>query len=290
MMMKRTWILFVLAAALVATGVSLKACAKESTPPAADSAATSQPATSTPAPASQTPAAAAEQIQEAQTAQESAGDNAPSDRGDAGLERLAALPADQQLPGGRWTAGTNYTPLVPSQPTTVGAGEVEVAEVFWYGCPHCYALEPYLESWDKNNADYIKLVKIPVIWSPGHRAHARLFYALEALGRRDLHKKVFQAIHEGRNPLWANSERETAQMHVDFARANGLDEKKFLQAYNSFSVNSNLQRAERLTTAYRVQSVPIVVVNGKYVTDIEKARGHEELMQLLNDLAASERR
>jgi thiol:disulfide interchange protein DsbA len=190
----------------------------------------------------------------------------------------------------RFQLNTHYRRLSPTQPTSSSPEQVEVAEVFWYGCPHCYALEPYLESWDKNNADYIKLVKIPVIWSPGHRAHARLFYALEALGRRDLHKKVFQAIHEGRNPLWANSERETAQMHVDFARANGLDEKKFLQAYNSFSVNSNLQRAERLTTAYRVQSVPIVVVNGKYVTDIEKARGHEELMQLLNDLAASERR
>jgi protein dithiol oxidoreductase (disulfide-forming) len=285
-MMKRTWILFVVAGALVA-GVTLKACAKESTPPAADTA--NPPSTAAPAPAPQSTTAAptAEQIQEAETAQESGGDTATADRGDAGLERLAALPADQQLPPG---AGTRYTPLVPAQPTSVGAGEVEVVEVFWYGCPHCYALEPYLESWDKKNADYVKLVKVPVIWSPGHRAQARLYYALEALGRSDLHREVFQAIHEGRNPLLTNSERETTQLHVNFAKSNGIDEKQFMNAYNSFGVNSNLQRAERLTTAYRVSAVPMLVVNGKYVTDLEKARGYGELTQLLDELAASERR
>jgi thiol:disulfide interchange protein DsbA len=287
-MMKRTWILFVVAGLLVA-GVSLKACAKESAPPAAD-ATVPQATTPAPAPQSTAPATAEEQIQEAETTQETGDDSLPADRGDAGLERLAALPADQQLPGGRWTAGTNYTPLVPAQPTNVGAGEVEVVEVFWYGCPHCYAVEPYLESWDKNNADYIKLAKVHVIWSPGHRAQARLYYALEALGRKDLHNKVFQAIHERRNPLLASSEQATTKLHVDFAKANGIDEKTFLNAYNSFGVNSNLQRAERLTQAYRVQSVPTFIVNGKYVTDIEKAGGHEQLMQLLSDLAASERR
>jgi protein dithiol oxidoreductase (disulfide-forming) len=284
-MMKRTWILFVLAGALV-VGVSLKACAREPAPAASDP--SSPQSTAAPAPAPQsTPAATAEQIQEAETAQETGGDTAAGDRGEAGLERLAALPPDQQLPPG---AGTRYIPLVPAQPTSVGAGEVEVVEVFWYGCPHCWALEPYLESWDKKNADYIKLVKVPVIWSPGHRAHARLYYALEALGRSDLHKKVFQTIHEGRNQLLTNSERETTQLHVAFAKANGIDEKQFANAYNSFGVNSNLQRAERLTQAYRVASVPIMVVNGKYVTDIEKARGHEPLTQLLEELAASERR
>jgi thiol:disulfide interchange protein DsbA len=285
-MMKRTWILFVLAGALVA-GVSLKACAKEPAAPASDAASPQSTAAPAPAPQSSAPEPAAEQIEEAQTAQESSGDSAAADRGDAGLERLAALPADQQLPPG---AGTRYTPLVPAQPTSVGAGEVEVVEVFWYGCPHCYALEPYLESWDKKNAEYVKLVKVPVIWSPGHRAHARLYYALEALGRGDLHKKVFQSIHEGRNQLLTNSERETTQLHVNFAKANGIDEKQFMNAYNSFGVNSNLQRAERLTNSYRVASVPVLVVNGKYVTDIEKARGHEPLTQLLEELAASERR
>jgi protein dithiol oxidoreductase (disulfide-forming) len=286
--MKRTPLLIVVFGALLVAGVSLTACARENAPPSADSA--TQPATTTPAPQAATPEPAAAQIEEAAAAQETGGDGAPADRGNAGLERLAALPADQQLPAGRWTAGTHYTPLVPAQPTSVSAGEVEVVEVFWYGCPHCYALEPYLESWDKKNADYIKLVKVPVIWSPGHRAHARLYYALEALGRRDLHKKVFQTIHDQRNMLMANSEQETQRLHLAFARANGLDEKQFLGAYNSFSVNSNLQRAERLTNSYRVASVPIMVVAGKYVTDIEKAGGHEQLTQMLGDLAASEKR
>ncbi len=133
-------------------------------------------------------------------------------------------------------------------------------------------------------------MQVPVMWSPGHRAHARLFYALEALNRGDLHQKVFDSIHQRRQQLLGRSDRETEQLHVQFARANGIDEKQFLQAYNSFMVNSSLQRAERLTTAYRVQGVPLLVVNGKYTTDVGMAGGHEGLLALLDDLAASERR
>ena len=269
---------------------SVTACAKEAPPQPAGAA---PPSASAPAqqPSGSTGSTAATPVEEAEAAQESVSAAAdPADGSDAGLERLAALPADQQLPNDRWKAGTNYTPLVPAQPTSVDAGDVEVVEVFWYGCSHCYALEPYLASWDKNNAVYVKLVKVPVMWSAGHRAHARLFYALEALGRQDLHAKAFEAIHQRGNPLLANSEIATQRLHVDFAKANGIDEKQFLQAYNSFSVNANLQRAERLTQSYRVEGVPLLVVNGKYTTDVSKAGDQGKLLKLLDDLAASEER
>ncbi|MGH8286852.1 MAG: thiol:disulfide interchange protein DsbA/DsbL [Steroidobacteraceae bacterium] len=263
--------------------VSVSACAKDPAPPPAGNGAQPSAAT-TPAPSS-----AKTEIETA--TQESGGDAAePGERGDAGLERLAALPADQQLPNGRWKAGAHYMPLVPAQPTNVGAGEVEVVEVFWYGCNHCYALEPFLASWDKANAEYVKLVKVPVVWSQGHRAHARLFYTFEALGRRDLHQKVFDMIHQRGNQLLGKSERDTQAVHVDFAKANGIDPQQFLQAYDSFSVNSNLQRAERLTESYRVQGVPLMVVNGKYTTDVGMAGGQTQLLALLTDLAASEKR
>src|SRR5579862_4094583 len=136
--------------------------------------------------------------QQAAAAQESAGtaddDHAPPDRGDVSLERLAALPPDAQLPSGKWKPGANYDVLTPAQPTNVGPGKVEVVEVFWLACPHCYALEPFVQGWLKNKPPYIEFVRVPVMWQPLHRAHAHLFYTLQALGRNDLIAKAFETI------------------------------------------------------------------------------------------------
>jgi thiol:disulfide interchange protein DsbA len=184
----------------------------------------------------------------------------------------------------------NYRPIVPAQPTTVGAGKVEVVEVFWYGCGHCYALEPYVQSWLKNKPENIQFARVPVMWGPGHRAHARLFYTLQALGRSDLDQKVFDTIHNQRNMLLANDENATRKLQLDFAKANGISEADFNKAFDSFTVNSNLQRAEQLTERYQVGGVPYVVVAGKYATDVGMAGGQSALLQLINDLAASERR
>ena len=273
--------------------ISVCACARESPAP---SAAAANPEESAQVTAEQreavtdteSQAAPQDETEQATAAQESEGEVAADERSDASLERLAALPADKQLPGGRWKAGTHYTPIVPAQPTSVSPGKVEVMEVFWYGCSHCYALEPYLESWSKNKPEYIELVKVPVMWGPVHRAHARLFYTLEALGRRDLHSKVFDTIHQQRNMLVANDEQRTRQLQLQFARENGISEKEFNEAYDSFGVRTNLQRAEQLTQRYQVEGVPFIAVNGKYATDVGKAGGQSNLFALINDLAAAE--
>src|SRR5689334_3091672 len=136
------------------------------------------------------------ETEQATAAQETGGEDAEVTRGDTSLERLAALPAEQQLPGGKWKAGVNYDPLVPSQPTSVGAGKVEVVEVFWLGCPHCYALEPFIQNWLKTKPDYIEFVRVPVMWGPVHRAHAHLYYTLLALNRADLFEKAFDTIQQ----------------------------------------------------------------------------------------------
>src|SRR5579864_231918 len=147
----------------------------------------------TPPPAPADTASQQNETQQAAAAQEK-GDEPEDDpraaRGDAGLERLAQLPADQQLPAGRWKAGQNYDPLVPAQPTSVGPGKVEVTEVFWLRCPHCAALEPYIQSWLKNKPAYVEFVRVPVMWGPVHRADAHLFYTLVALNRQDLVQKA----------------------------------------------------------------------------------------------------
>jgi thiol:disulfide interchange protein DsbA len=277
-----TMVLFVMA---------LSACAREAPAPAPTTA-TPPNAASIAAPESASAAAANAQqkLDAAASAQEGADTSAAPDKSETALERLAAVPAEGQLPAGKWVAGKNYQPLVPAQPTNAGPGKVEVVEVFWYGCPHCYALDPYLESWRKNKPSYIEFTRIPVMWGAVHRAHAKLFYTLEALGKlEELHGKVFAEIHEKNDPLFGNSEAETQKLQVAFAKANGISEADFLKAYNSFGVQTNLQKADDLGRRYKVDGVPLVVIDGKYESDVGMAGSQANLIQLINDLAAGER-
>jgi thiol:disulfide interchange protein DsbA len=210
--------------------------------------------------------------------------------GTTSLEKIADMPAQHQLPDAKWKPGVNYDPVVPSQPTAVPANKVEVLEVFWYACPHCYALEPFLAAWRKTKPDYIEFVRVPVMWGPIHRAHAQLYYTLKQLGRGDLDDKVFETLHQQQNPLVGNSAEETLERQLQFAKENGIDQEAFRKAYNSFAVNADLQRAEEITERYHVEGVPLVIINGKYMTDVGKAGTHDALIAEINDLAASEHR
>ena len=288
--MNRSLVLTVLLA------LGLVACSRHEEPPPAAPAAEA-PATAASAPAAApapSPAAgpALSEIEQARGAQESS-DGAASEKpesSDASLERMAALPAVAQLPGGRWKPGVNYEPLVPGQPTSVEPGKVEVIEVFWLGCPHCYALEPFVKNWLKSKPSFIEFTRVPVIWGPTQRAHAKLFYTLKALGRPDLIDKAFDTIQQQRNSLIGGSDAETLQIEQAWAAQNGVKAADFANAYNSFSASSDLARAEELTQRYRVQDVPFIVVNGKYTTDVQKAGNVANLFQLINDLAAAEHR
>jgi thiol:disulfide interchange protein DsbA len=200
-----------------------------------------------------------------------------------------ASAADPQAALARWKAGTNYQLLASPQPTNVAAGRVEVAEVFWYGCGHCYALDPSLETWNATKPAYIDFVRIPVIWGPAHRQHAKLYYTIQALHRPDLHAQVFDAIHLHGMPLGSKDEVETRQMHLRFFESKGIAEKEFNAAYDSMTVAANMQRAEQLTRQYAIGSVPTLIVGGKYSTSVSEAGSTEQLLSLLNDLAASEK-
>jgi thiol:disulfide interchange protein DsbA len=281
--------MFRLPVAILLSLISITACGRSSPPPTAPA----TPAKEASAPAK--PGAAAEtgkptaESEQATASQETTTESTPEDKGDTGLERLAAMPAEQQLPGGKWKAGVNYTPLVPAQPTSVAPGKVEVVEVFWFGCPHCNALEPFIQSWLKNKPEYIEFVRVPVMWGPVHRAHAKLYYMLRELKRPDLEQKVWDTIHKEGNMLVSNDEQVTRKMQLDFFKANGVSAEDFNKAWDSFTVNSGLQRAEQLTERYQVQGVPLIVINGKYTTDPGLAGGQGQLLQLINDLAASEK-
>jgi protein dithiol oxidoreductase (disulfide-forming) len=240
----------------------------------------------------------------AQSAEETNSDSASDEPGSASLERLAALPAEQQLPASHWKPGVNYDVISPTKPVSVAPGKIEVMEVFWLACPHCYALEPSVLAWLKSKPDYVSFVRVPVMWGPVHRAHARLFYTLEQLGRNDLVEKAFDEIHQyalGAQGQQGNLERQhsflvgqtddaTFQEQLDFAKANGVDPETFRKAYNSAAVNADLQHAQEITDRYMVTGVPFVVIDGKYSTDVGKAGGSTELFELIDSLAAAEHR
>jgi protein dithiol oxidoreductase (disulfide-forming) len=280
------------AIALIALiGCSVTACGGERPAPAttATEAALTLPAAAEPAAPAATPSTAAVE-QQAAGNQESVALSA-EDRSDAALERLAAMPETAQLPAGKWKAGVNYQPIAPAQPTSAAAGEVEVIEVFWYGCGHCYALEPFIGSWKKNKPSYVKFTAVPVIWGAPHKSHAKLYYTLEALGKEGkLRQKVFDEIHQKGNYLVANDDAQSFKLQLAFAKANGISEADFTREYNGFAVATKLQRAEELTKRYRVEGVPVVFVNGKYKTDVGMAGGNSQLLQVINDLAASDKR
>jgi len=278
----------------------LAACARHEAqpPPAAPAAgATADAAAPAAAPAPAPPATAAagpaqSETEQARGAQESAdgGSNEKPEASDASLERMAALPPDAQLPGGRWKPGVNYDPLVPGQPTSVESGKVEVIEIMWLGCPHCYALEPFIRAWLKTKPSYVEFSRVPVIWQGPQRAHAKLFYALKELGRPDLIDKAFDTIQQQRNSLIGSTDAESLQIEQAWAAQSGISAADFANSFNSMALEADLGRAEELTQRYRATSVPLVVINGKYTTDVGKAGGPEKLIQLINDLAAAEHR
>lgn len=214
----------------------------------------------------------------------------PTEENDAVLSRLSQLPTQDRLPAGRWQAGRNYDVLVPAQPTNAAPGKVEVVEVFWYGCSHCYELEPFIDSWKKNKPANIELVRLPVTWNPPARLHARLYYTLLALKREDLHTRVFDSVFRKNNPLIGRDEASTLELQVEWAKENGIDAASYTDAFNSMWVSTKLRQADELVQRYRVEGTPYVIVNGKYTTDVAKAGGQRELIALINDLAAAETR
>ena len=121
-------------------------------------------------------------------------------------------------------------PLVPAQPTNVAPGKVEVVEVFWYGCPHCYALEPFIQSWLKNKPAYIEFVRVPVMWGPVHRAHAKLFYTLRALNARTSIRRCSTPSTRTATCSCRNDEQTTRKMQHDFLKANGVSADDFNKA------------------------------------------------------------
>lgn len=156
--------------------------------------------------------------------------------------------------------GLDYRTLEQAQQTAAGS-KIEVTEFFWYDCPHCNAFEPALEAWVKKQGDKIVFKRVPVAFRDSFIPQQKLYYALEALGKVDqLQRTVFHAIHVERQSLASD-----AQI-VDFVAKQGIDRKKFLDMYGSFAVQTKVRQATQLQSAYQVDGVPMIAVDGRYVT------------------------
>ena len=207
----------------------------------------------------------------------------------AAASTAAARPTPGPIPG-NWQAGVNYELISPAQITNVDPGQVEIIEFMWLGCPHCYELNPFIESWKNKAPAYVAFRQEHVTWDAQRLPHAKLFYTLKALGAGDdVIVKAFEEIHRRGNMLMASRADASEQLQEQFAAANGLNAAAFRREYDGFTVKTSIKRADDMIRRYRINQVPTIIVNGKYRTDVGMAGSPEKLTQLLNDLATSEK-
>jgi len=174
--------------------------------------------------------------------------------------------------------GFDYRVLPIAQPIDA-KGKVEVIEFFWYGCPHCYEFEPELKGWIKRQNKDVVFKKVPIAFREELMPHSQLFYALEALGKGDtLNDKVMFAMHRENKRLL--NENEIA----DWVAAQGVDRNAFLAAYRSFAVLSKARAANQLGNAYRIDGVPTVAVQGKYITSPSIAGSRAKAVNIMDFL------
>ena len=196
----------------------------------------------------------------------------------ASLFGMSAQAADVPL-----EAGKTYIELANAVPVAK-PGKIEVVELFWYGCPHCYAFEPVVNPWVEKLPADVNFVRIPAMFGGPWDAHGQLFLTLEAMGvEHKVHNAVFEAIQKEGKRL-----TDPADM-ADFLATQGVDKDKFLATFNSFAIKGQINQAKELAKKYEITGVPTMVVNGKYRFDLGTTGGPEKTLNVADQLIAKER-
>jgi thiol:disulfide interchange protein DsbA len=176
----------------------------------------------------------------------------------------------------------HYKLVNPPLPTPQ-ADKIEVVEMFWYGCPHCYHFEPLLEKWIEGKSDQVTFVHVPAIFRDSWLLHAQAFYTAKALGVLDkVHRPLFDAIHLEKRRF------NTKEALADFFATQGVAKQDFLSTFESFAVQGKVQQAVVITRASGITGVPAMIVNGKYRTDAELAGSFERMLEVVDYLIAQE--
>lgn len=184
----------------------------------------------------------------------------------------------------KYVAGTHYIELrVPVN--TKDSSKVEVIEAFWYGCSHCFRFEPLIVNWEANAAADVDFQRFPAMWNGLMKVHAQVYYAAEALDALEvLHEPVFNAINLEGNQL--RNERQIGEL---FAK-HGISQSDFESAFNSFSVRTKVNQAEKRMQDYEIRSTPNMIVNGKYlITTGENVQTQAEMLKVVDFLVEKER-
>ncbi|MCW8900866.1 MAG: thiol:disulfide interchange protein DsbA/DsbL [Gammaproteobacteria bacterium] len=182
--------------------------------------------------------------------------------------------------------GIEYKRVSPAQPT-ITRDKVEVVELFWYGCPHCFHFEPDLNKWLANKPDNVAFVRVPAVFNSVWALHARAYYAAETLGlydngKHEFHEAFFEEIHKHKKRL----DNKNA-LRTFFARF-GVSAEDFNNTFESFAVNTKVSRAATLSKRYQLDGVPTLIVNGKYRTDGPMAGGRQGMLKVLDFLIKKE--
>ena len=189
---------------------------------------------------------------------------------------LAALAADS------FTEGEHYERIKP-EVATHADGKIEVVEVFWYGCHHCFSFEPHINKWLKSKPDNVEFRRVPGVFARNWIPHARAYYTAEVLGVLDtIHAPLFDAIHEERRQI--NDEDTLARFFAE----HGVADADFREAYNSFSVDTKTRQAMTASKEYGISGVPSVIVNGRYRTSARLAGTFENLLKVVDELVDKE--
>ncbi|MCZ8383317.1 thiol:disulfide interchange protein DsbA/DsbL [Achromobacter xylosoxidans] len=191
----------------------------------------------------------------------------------------AALTATAFFSPASHAQGTQaYVPINPPLPSDT-PGKIEVLEFFAYTCPHCAAMEPMVEDWAKTKPADVVLKQVPIAFNAGMKPLQQLYYTLLALDRPDLHAKVFTAIHGEHKRLIDK------KAMGEWAAAQGVDRAKFDSVFDSFSVQTQVQRANQLAEAYRIEGTPSFAVGGKFMTSpVMAGNSYEGALQEVNKL------
>ncbi|MDX1367555.1 thiol:disulfide interchange protein DsbA/DsbL [Pseudomonas sp.] len=180
-------------------------------------------------------------------------------------------------------AGKNYVELASPVPVSK-PGQIEVVELFWYGCGHCYQFESTINPWIEQLPDDVNFVRIPALFGGLWNVQGQGFITLQAMKVESaVHAAVFDAIHKQGKKL------ATAQEMAEFLATQGVDQDAFLKTYNSFGVKSQMEKAKKLAMAYQINGVPVMIVNGKYRFDIGSSGGPEQALQVADYLIDKER-
>ena len=180
-------------------------------------------------------------------------------------------------------AGKQYVELNNPVPVNV-PGKIEVVELFWYGCPHCYSFEPVINPWAEKLPADVNFVRIPAMFGGPWDAHGQMFLTLEAMGvENKVHAAVFDAIQKQGKRLTDPEEM------ADFLATQDVDKDKFLATFNSFAIKGKVAQAKELAKKYEVTGVPTMIVNGKYRFDLGTSGGPEQTLSVADQLIAKER-